>query len=135
VPNWSDEDVTVLAIQRGEASNGTNLLVAPVKLVYLNRVLQWFRWADPGRQESLVLGIDQGPLMIRVTKELPTDWLAKHTDEAYAAWIKQNPGSPTEAWLEFLANRVNSGRVNCEVNDCYTPIVPGTARCAEHKNS
>jgi len=132
VPDKSD-NVTVLSLQRGEASNGTNLLLMPVKLLYLNNVLQWFRWADTERTDGFVIGLDQpGPLMMSVTKEAPIDWVGQHADEARASWFKENPGGTTDQWFAYLASRINEGRACCGMNQCFERAATGSAWCAEH---
>ncbi len=134
VPDVSDIEIEVLSLQRGEASNGENMLHRPVLLVYLNSVLDWFDWMAPWRISDIVVGIDrEATLMIEVEQEVPIDWSARHADEAYHSWLEKNPAAMSNEWLLYLSDRFERGQVTCAYSNCENPLVPGTRRCKKHQ--
>lgn len=129
VPDVDDEQVLVTGVWNNHGND--NLLRGPVALLYLNRLLQWFSWATSwGIQIQLA---KPARLSMEITQFVDRPYVESAIDQAYAAWLRKNPGGSPEDWAAYTLNHVRSGNVECEISSCHENIVPGTTCCVEHQ--
>lgn len=127
VPGIKDDQVQVVGIW----SSSENYLLQPTTLLYLNRLQQWFDWATGwATQIQLTRTLE---LTVEVTMKIGRPYHEHAVDQAYRAWLKRNPGSDAAAFAAWARDRVNSGFVECEIQDCEEPAVIGSTCCAAHQ--
>jgi len=134
VPHIPHAEVVVLGVY-GNVMNG-NMLAAPITLLDLNKMLEVAQFLPISRGQEAYLHLERPHfrLMMEATVRVERTWWHESLDTAYRGWFREHPGGTVAEWRQFVGDRVQQGRLACEISQCDDPTMTGTLRCAAHQN-
>ena len=134
VPHVQHAEVVVLGVY-GHVMNG-NMLAAPITLLELNEMLKVVQFLPISRGQEAHLHLALAPrnlcLMMEATVRVERTWWHDSLDTAYRGWFREHPGVAVAEWRHFVGDRVQQGRMVCEINQCDESAVVGGLLCAAH---